>query len=140
MSAPKGEDIPLTQEEATERVQNLSVDFDGDSSVTLRESDRELHSVVYTGGSTDYAHIYLAFVTGEYNGNEMMWIRYVWLSKPGAYESDMWGENGMSLRMVPGMADAFIKGTLAACNSLKNGGRGDTPPRYIDSREEADDD
>lgn len=143
MSAPKGENTEIPQEEAIERALELPAEFDADEgdSVSLRESDRELHSVVYTGGDTEYAHIYLAFVTGRYRGNDMLWIRYIWLSKPGAFESDMWGNNGMSMRMVPGMAGAVIKGMLAACNTLKSGGsRGDTPPRYVDARDEVPDD
>ena len=117
-SAPTGRDAPIPEDEAIERV------------LDLIEDDRELHGLLYTGGDTEYAHIYLATITGEYRGNRMLWIRYVWLSKPGAFESDMFGENGISLRMVPGMEDALTPVVVAACNALKSGGRGDADPVY----------
>lgn len=120
MSAPEGENGALTQDEAIERIR------------ALVDDDRDLHGVVNTGGETDYAYIYLASVTGEYRGNEMLWLRYVWLSKPGAYESDMWGENGISIRMVDGMAEALPSLFAATCNGMKAGGRGDAPPYYAE--------
>jgi len=122
MSAQTGTDEKPSQDEAIDRIQSLPVDPDDDSSETVEESDRTLQSVIDTGGSTEYAHIYLATITGEYNGNKMLWMRYVWLSKPGAFESDMFGSNGMSMRMVEGMADALPPAVAATCNRLKAGG------------------
>jgi hypothetical protein len=119
MSAPEGTDEPIEKDEAINRL------------LDIMDDDRELHGLLYTGGSTEYAHIYLALTTGEYRGNDMLWMRYVWLSKPGAFESDMFGDNGISLRMVPGMADALPSVVAAACNGMKaEGGRGDSPPVY----------
>jgi hypothetical protein len=133
-SAPEGRDEPIPEAEALARVQALPVEFDTDEDsdeyTTLEESDRTLHSVLYTGGSTEYAHIYLAWITGEYNGNRMLFLRYVWLSKPGAYESDMWGENGMNIRLVEGMPNAFSPATVAAMQGAKQGRDGD--PNYFE--------
>lgn len=124
MTAPEGEsDEPPTRPEAIVRIQGLPAEFDenGDDYTTIDASDRELQSVLYTGGSTEYAHIYVAAVTGTYNGNRMLWVRYVWLSKPGAYESDMWGDNGMTFRMVDGMENSLPETIAAACNGLSAG-------------------
>lgn len=133
MSAPKGQDVPILEDEAIERVLDIPVDPDDESSETLGESDRSLRSLVYTGGSTEYAHIYLAITSGVYNGNDMLWIRYVWLSKPGAFESDMFGSNGMSLRMVDGMADAVTSAVAAACERMKAGYDADADPVYTEA-------
>jgi hypothetical protein len=98
MSAPKGtENTPPSQDEATERAE------------AVLDDDQELVGLLYTGGHTEYAHIYLAAVRGRYNGNEMLWLNYVWLSKPGAYDSDMWGDNGISIRLVDGMQQPLLK-------------------------------
>lgn len=97
-SAPKGDtDTPPPTDEAIERT--LDVLNDG----------QELQGMLYTGGHTEYAHIYLAAVTGTYNGNEMLWLNYIWLSKPGAYESDMWGDNGISIRLVDGIQQPLLQ-------------------------------
>lgn len=116
----KGE-MQLAPDEAIQRTKDLPVEKDQDDGPTLGDSDRKLQSLIDTGGETDYARIYLAFVTGEYNGNEMLWQRYVWLSKPGAYESDMWGSNGMSMRLVPGMEDAMPQAALSVKSGVQNG-------------------
>jgi len=108
MSAPTGSNGDITPSEATERIEKLVDD------------DRDLHGIIDTGGETEYAHIYLVSITGEYNGNEMLWIRYVWLSKPGAFESDMYGENGISIRVVDGMEDNLTSIVAAACNALQS--------------------
>lgn len=108
MTAPTDETTqPPTRDEAIERVQ------------TLVEDDRTLRGVIDTGGQTEYAHIYLGAVTGTHNGNQMLWLRYIWLSKPGAYESDMWGDNGISMRMVDGMPAALKSLMLVACGGLE---------------------
>lgn len=121
MAAPKGESSEApTGEDAVERVRAL-VDED---------DDRTLQGVLYTGGETDYAHIYLAAVTGIHNGNRMLWLRYVWLSKPGAYENDMWGENGVTIRMVEGMEQALPALVASAANGAD--GR-DADPLYTEA-------
>lgn len=118
MSAPTGDtDAPPDGDEAVGRVQELVDEDDG----------RTLQGVVYTGGETDYAHIYIAAVTGIHNGNRMLWLRYVWLSKPGAYENDMWGDNGVTIRMVDGMEQALPALVAAASNGI---GGSDADPIY----------
>lgn len=114
MSAP-------TKDEAIERVLDIPVNPDDDTSPTLGESDRVLQSIVYTGGETEYAHIYLAATTGTYNGNDMLWLRYVWLSKPGAFENDMFGDNGISVRLVDGLARELAQVVAAACTRHSKG-------------------
>jgi hypothetical protein len=122
MSAPTGDDAPIAEDDAVERVEDLV------------EDDRALRSVMYTGGDTEYAHIYLAAVTGTYRGNEMLWLRYVWLSKPGAYESDMWGDNGISMRMVGDMAGKLPKMMAVACGPLRAGqADADRGVEYLDA-------
>lgn len=107
MAAPKGsDDEPIPREEALERAD------------AILDDHQELVGLLYTGGHTDYAHIYLATVTGRYKGNEMLWINYVWLSKPGAYDSDMWGDNGISIRMVDGMAEQLRSLVIYTCAAL----------------------
>lgn len=144
--APEGRDEPIPQVEAMARAQALPVEFeerqrgDGEGGAmseegeevdvtTLEESDRTLHALLYTGGSTEYAYIYLAWVEGEFNGNRMLFLRYVWLSKPGAYESDMWGENGMNIRLVEGMPNPFTQANVAAMQGIIQGRDGD--PAYF---------
>jgi len=121
MSAPEGRNDPISREDAVERVQDLV------------EDDRHLQSVLYTGGETEYAHIYLAAVTGTYNGNQMLWVRYVWLSKPGAYESDMWGDNGINIRVVDGMGKNLGSMLAAACNRLTDDEGGERAPFYAEA-------
>jgi len=130
--------MDLSEDEVVDRIRSLPLEKGETDGPTLAESDRTIHSVVDTGGETDYARIYLVFVTGEYNGNAMLWQRYVWLSKPGAFESDMWGSNGMSMRLVDGMEDALVKASIAACNGHKSEKPRDEP-RFVSAPEEAED-
>lgn len=115
MSAPEGTPAPIPKEEAVERIDALCDD------------DRTLQGILYTGGSTEYAHIYLATVTGRYNGHPMLWFRYVWLSKPGAFESDMWGDNGISIRLVDGLANPLASLMAATINRYNRSETGDEP-------------
>lgn len=132
MSAPEGESADISKEEAIERVLDIPIDPDDNDSPTLGESDRVLQSLLDTGGETEYARIFLAATTGTYNGNRMLWLRYVWLSKPGAFESDMFGENGISIRMVDGMENALASMMAAACNRLDAGVDDGEDPVYVE--------
>lgn len=101
-----------------------------DRTEAVLDDDQELLSLVDTGGETEYAHIYLATYTGTHNGNKMLWVKYIWLSKPGAFENDMVGDNGISIRLVGGMEDAIRRAMMTAMTALENDGIDDTPAFY----------
>jgi hypothetical protein len=88
----------------------------------LLDDGQRLLALTYTGGETEHAHIYLATFTGYHNGNEMLWINYIWLSKPDAYDSDMVGENGISIRLSDGMTDNLRQQMIHSLAMLSESG------------------
>lgn len=89
---------------------------------SILDDDQTLLNLVDTGGETEYARIYLAFVHGtNQKGDEMLWINYIWLSKPKAYDSDMWGENGIAIRLVDGMVGEMRRALIRSLATISEG-------------------